>query len=361
MTLCSWYSPRAKTLRKKEKKFKRFQSQIRTISRARVPSSSRELQRDFLPRLLNSPSRRRNSRTVKAMIVKRPMIFLFAAEEEEELEVSVLRGLQRLVSDVQKRGEQFAIPGLQQVRQAGEEPRPAGVLQFHQVQSPRGHQPPQQPGERGHGRHGPVRGVEETVAGDEGQQELAVADRQHEGDRSHDAPLPASKSEAAPSREDLRVAETTREPSVRGEQVLSRALGSPIKTASHSHLREHLRSDCQILRMVKYTCRSRCQENPRQRGTTRRNAARSTRLDWSQRTKLSSPLALSVCLLLACVHTTTTTTTTIIPTNCSITTHTHTHTHTQIDRHEKKTSSSRQRKKLVRRAYYNLQDDSLVG
>ncbi|KOX80963.1 hypothetical protein WN51_00881 [Melipona quadrifasciata] len=174
---------------------------------------------------------------------------LAIAQEEEELQVSVLRGLQRLVSDVQKRGEQFAIPGLQQVRQAGEEPRPAGVLQFHQVQSARGHKPPQQPGERGHGRDGPVRGVEETVAGDEGQQEHAVADRQHKGDRSHDAPLPASKLEAAPSREDLRVAETTREPSVRGEQVLSRALGSPIKTASHSHLREHLRSDCQILRM----------------------------------------------------------------------------------------------------------------
>lgn len=102
------------------------------------------------------------------------------------------------------------------------------MLQFHQVQSPRGHKSPQQPGERGYGWYGAegsVRGVEEAVAR-EGHEELPVTGGQHEGDDPHDASLSALESlEDAPSREDVRTAKMAREPSLRrGQQVLSRAL-----------------------------------------------------------------------------------------------------------------------------------------
>lgn len=113
------------------------------------------------------------------------------------------------------------------------------MLQFHQVQSSRRHRSPQQLGERGHGRNGPtgsLRGIEETVARDEGYEELPVAGRQYEGDRSYDASLstPESKLEAS-RREGLRTAKTARESSLRGQQVLSRALARRSRLP-HLHL-----------------------------------------------------------------------------------------------------------------------------
>lgn len=110
------------------------------------------------------------------------------AEEAEGTDVPVLRGIQRLLSEVQERRRRDEIYRLQQVRQADEEPPQAGMLQLHQVQPPRRHKPPQQPGERGDGRYGAagaVRRLEETVAGDEGHEELPVAGRQCEGARPH--------------------------------------------------------------------------------------------------------------------------------------------------------------------------------
>lgn len=50
--------------------------------------------------------------------------------------MSVLRGVQRFVSAIQKRRRQFTLSGVQQMGQAYEESaRPTGVLQFHQIQS----------------------------------------------------------------------------------------------------------------------------------------------------------------------------------------------------------------------------------
>lgn len=141
----------------------------------------------------------------------------------------VLRGIQRLLSEVQERRRRDAVYRLQQDRQSDEEPqRQAGVLQLHQVQPPRRHKPPQQPDERGDGRDaaaGAVCRLEETVAGDEGHEELPVAGRQCEGARPHvHAPPSALESlEDAAGRGGLETPETAREPpSRRGQQVLSR-------------------------------------------------------------------------------------------------------------------------------------------
>lgn len=139
----------------------------------------------------------------------------------------VLRGIQWLVFEVQERRRRDAVYRLQQVRQADEEPpRQAGVLQLHQVQPPRRHKPPQQPTERGDGRYGAagaVRRLEETVADDEGHEELPVAGRQCEAARAHvHAPPSALESlEDAAGRDEHGTPETAREPPPRrGEQVL---------------------------------------------------------------------------------------------------------------------------------------------
>lgn len=164
----------------------------------------------------------------------------------------VLRSIQRLVSEVQERGRRLAVHRLQQVRQADEEPpRQTGVLQLHQVQPPRRHKPPQQPSERGDGRNGAagaVRRLEETIASDEGHEELPIAGRQREGVRAHVHASPSAfeSLEGTAGRSGFGAPETTREsPPRRGQQVLSRV------RARRSRLppplpRENLRSDCQI-------------------------------------------------------------------------------------------------------------------